>query len=191
MMKKLLVALALFPMVATANELSVGTFELAGDSDLNFRSGSVDVKNGGSTDTTNYGLGATGLYYVTPNVGVGAALQYAYAKESAGGVDTSLSTLLIGPAVGVDFSVAPQFSLFGRGAVGYASSTQTQTAMADINPTGYGFSLAAGVKYFPVKAFSLDAGLGYDWVKLTKSPLEVTTSGFGVNLGVSVYFNAK
>lgn len=191
MMKKILVALAMFPMVAAANELSIGTFELTGDSNLSFNSGSVKVKDGTTTDTTDYGLGASGLYYVTPNVGIGATLQYSNSKEKVAGDETGLSTLLVGPAVGLDFSVAPQVSVFGRGVVGYASSTRTATGSPDVDLTGFGFNLEAGVKYFVTKAFSLDAGLAYDWVQLKKSPFEVTTSGFGVNAGVSVYFGAK
>jgi hypothetical protein len=191
MMKKILVALAMFPMVAAANDLSAGTLELTGDSNLSFNSGSVKVKDGSTTDTTDYGLGATGLYYVTPNVGIGASLQYSNSKEKVGGVESGLSTLLVGPAVGVDFPVAPQVSFFGRGAVGYASSTLTETGSPDFDLTGYGFTVEAGVKYFVTKAFSLDAGLGYDWLQLKKSPAEITTSGFGVNVGLSVYFGNK
>lgn len=184
----ILVALALFPVLASANEVSTGTFELSGGSSLGFKSGSIEVKDGETTDTTDYGASVSGLYYVTPMVGVGATLQYSNSKEKTAGVETGLSTLLVGPAVGLDVPVAPQLSVFGRGAVGYASSTRTETGRPDFDLTGWGFALEAGVKYFVVKSFSVDAGVGYEWTKLKKSPVEVTTSDLGVNLGLSVYF---
>lgn len=191
MMKRVLVALAMFPLVAQANELSVGTFELSGATSFGAHTGSIEVTDGGSVDTTDYGLSAAGLYYFTPNVAVGLSVDYSNSKEKANGFENGFSTLLLGPAIGFDFSVAPKLSLFGRGMIGYASSTFTETGSPDITPTGFGFGLEAGVKYFPVTSFSFDAGVGYDWVRLKEDPVEVTTSGVGVNLGLSVYFGGK
>lgn len=191
MTKRILVALAIFPLAVDANELSAGTFELSGDTTLGFDSASMKVKGGGSTDLTDYGMSAAGLYYFTPNLGVGLLVDYSNSKEKEAGIESGISTLLIGPAIGLDFSIAPKASVFARGVFGYASSTRTETGSPDITPTGYGLGVEGGVKYFPVKSFSFDIGLGYNWVRLKEDPVEVTTSGIAVDVGLSVYFGGK
>lgn len=194
MMKHILAALAMFPLAVHANELSVGTFELSGDTALGFDTGKREVTSGtlsSTTDTTDYGLSAAGLYYVTPNVGIGLVLDYRNSKEKDAGFETGISTLMIGPALGLDFSVAPQVSVFARGMFGYASSTISETGSPDITPTGYGLGIQGGIKFFPAKNFSLDAGLGYNWLRLKESPVEVTTSGVAFDVGLSVYFGGN
>ncbi len=182
MMKKILVALAMFPMVASAEGLAAGTFELTGGSNLGFNSDSVEVKDGTTTDTTQYGLSTTGLYYVIPNLGVGLDLTYDSSTDKANGIKDGLSALLVGPAISYEMPIAPQFAVFGRGNVGYVSATQTHTGRSDITASGYGFGLELGAKYFLVKNFSFDAGLGYDYKNVkddTAAKNEITTSGFG------------
>jgi hypothetical protein len=194
-MKKLLVALAMVvPMFARA-DLAPGTFELSGSTNLGFSSGSVKQEQGGlsgTTDTTDYGLSGTGLYYVAPNLGLGLTLQYAYTSEKDEfGVKTSLSTLLIGPAIAYEVPVAPQFAIFGLGQIGYASATNTETGFQDVSASGFGLGLEAGVKYFIVKNLSFNAALDYQYRQVkTDEAVErtITTSDFGLNLGLSVYF---
>ena len=195
MMKRIAVVLALVPMLASAHELSPGTIEIGGDTSLGFRSGSEKVEAGGfsqTTDTTDYGLNLSGFYYVTPNIGVGAVLNYDNSSSKLAGITTGVSTFLIGPAVAVDYPIAPQFSLFGRGAIGYASTKATQTGNPDVSASGVGLAFNAGVKYFLVKSLSFDAGLVYDWSKLSGDTVagvtpKTTISSFGVIAGVSVY----
>ena len=190
-MKRILVALAMFPLVAHAEELSAGTFEVSGDSNLGFKTGSVKSNGGGSIDTTDFGLSATGLYYATQNVGVGLSFSYGNSSQKEAGIEQGVSTFLLGPAIGLDFAVAPQFSIFGRGKLGYASSTFSGTGVSDLTASGFGFGLGAGVKYFPTRTLSFDAGIAYDWTKIEHDSSSVTTSGFGFNLGISVYLGAK
>jgi hypothetical protein len=192
-MKKILVALAMFPMVAAAHDLAPGTFELSGGSNLGLNGGSVKTSVGGvsdTTDTSNYALSATGLYYVMPNFGVGLTLDYAADNQKfSDGTKDNLSSFLLGPAVSFEVPLAPQFSFFGRGDIGYVSATR-DTGVS-VNATGWGLGLEAGVKYFPVKVISFDAGLGYQYrsVSTDQTPAQdITTTGFGLNLGLSVYF---
>lgn len=197
MMKRIALALALFaPMLAAAHDLTPGTFELSGDTSLGFRSGSEKIEAGGvsqTTDTTDYGLSLSGFYYVTPNIGVGAVVDYNNSSAKLNGISNGTSTFLVGPAVALDYPIAPQFSLFGRGAIGYASTTVTQTGNPDVSASGVGLALEAGVKYFLVKSLSFDAGLVYDWSKLSGDSVagvtpKTTISSFGVIAGLSVYF---
>jgi hypothetical protein len=199
-MKKLLVALvALFPLAAFAqsqpSKLSVGTLELAGDTNLSFLSADTTFKaNGGSvsgTETT-WNLRGLGLFYVTPNVGVGGTLSYVSDDTSVTGFKLKTDTFAIGPVVGLEFPVAPQIDLFGRASLVYASRTfDTGT---EFKSSGFGFGLEAGAKYFIVKSVSLDGALVFQYLSLTSDStpgFDITSTGFGVNLGVSIYFDTK
>jgi hypothetical protein len=192
-MKKIIFALAMVPMLARA-EVAQGTFELSGGSNLGFSSGSRKTEIGGASgtvDTTDYGLSATGLYYVSPNIGIGGRLEYGYSAEKANGVTDGLSTLIIGPAIAAEAPVAPQFAVFGLAQLGYASTTQSTTGFADVKASGYGFGLDVGVKYFVVKNFSFNAALAYQYANVETDETvkrKITTSDVGLNLGLSVYF---
>ncbi len=193
MTKRILVALAMFPVVAQA-EISAGTFELSGDTTLTFSQGSVERTTGGFTDqvdTTDLQLSASGLFYVTPNVGVGLGVDYIDSTRESGGVKYGSSVLVIGPGLGLDFPVAPKLSLFALGTIGYASATYTETGTSSSTPTGWGLGLEGGIKFFPVSSVSLNAALGYNWVRLKEDPVEVTNSGIGLSLGVSVYLGGR
>lgn len=199
MMKKLLVALALFPMAAFAN-VSTGTFELSGGTTLGFSSGSQETELAGASDTTDitrFGLGGTGLYYVTNNVAIGGRLGYLDTEfKYAGGDRFETGTLFLGPAIAVEGEVAPQISVFGVGSLGYVSDKTKTTnggLVTEDNGSGLGFGLEVGAKYFVVKNFSFNAALAYDWAKLSMDSTPAgtpkrTDSNFGLNVGLSVYF---
>jgi hypothetical protein len=62
----------------------------------------------------------------------------------------------------------------------------------DTDYNGYGVRVGAGLKYFPVPAMSLNAGVGYQVLKVTGDPAPgvertLRASDFGINLGLSVY----
>lgn len=198
MTKKILVALALFPMAAFASGITPGTVELKGGTNLGFLSGSSKSDPGGSTtDVTQYGVDGTGLYYVTPNLSVGAQLQYGSETfKFEGGGERGQTDLRIGPAVAYEQEVAPQIAVFGLGTIGYVSSTETATGSPDDTFSGYGIGLEAGVKYFIAKPVSLNAALAYDYAKLSGDSIggvtpERTDSGFGLKFGISVYLGGK
>jgi opacity protein-like surface antigen len=190
------------PMFAQASDLSVGTIQITGDSNLGFAAGTVEQKGAPEkTKTTDFGLNLTSLYYVTNNIGVGVGTGYTFSGEKVGDVKDSLSALLIGPAVGINYPVAEKAAMFALANVGYITGKSTHEepglAKEDNSASGFGFGVAAGAKYFLAKSFSLDGSIGYDWSKLTgEAPPgggdkpETTISGFGFNVGLSVYFDA-
>jgi hypothetical protein len=199
-MKKLLVALAMFPMIAAANEqgLAPGTFELSGTTTLGFSSSSSDVKVDGTSvsklDTSLFALGGNGLYYVTPNVALGGRLNYRNQtiKDKLANTEDTTKDLFIGPAVQLETHVAPQFALFGLLALGYESSS-AESGGFSADGSGFGLNLEAGVKYFPVKSLSFDAALAYDYASIKYDSVggvtpKQTLSGLGFNVGLSVYF---
>lgn len=199
MMRRILMVLAMVPALAQAAELSVGTFEVSGSSNLGFSSGSTKVEAGGvtdTTDTTSYALSTSGLYYLAPNVGVGLNLVYDHTEDTTAGTTTGTSTFLLGPAAGIAFPLQEKLYFAAQGYLGYASATVTQTGSPDVSGSGWGLGLGAGLKYFVVKSFSIDAGLGYRYQKLTidlpfGGTQDVTTSGFGLNVGFAAYFGGK
>jgi hypothetical protein len=190
MMRKIVVALAMVPMLARA-DLTPGTFEVQGNSNVLFNSGSEKVTGSETKDTMEYGLDVRGLYYAIPNLGVGLTLGYGNLSSKVAGFKSGSSSYVVGPAVAYEVPVAPQLAVFGFGDLGYVSETQTADGAADVKATGYEANLELGVKYFLVKNFSFNAGLGYSYtsVKDDATPqLTTTTRGFGLNVGLSVYF---
>ena len=199
-MKKLLVALAMFPLVAAANEhgIAPGTFELSGTTTLGFNSTSSDIKADGvsmdKTDTSVFALGGNGLYYVTPNVALGGRINYRNQtiKDKLNGTETTDKELFLGPAVQVETHVAPEFAVFGLLALGYESAS-VEAGGLSADGSGVGLNLEAGVKYFPVKHLSFDAALAYDYASINYDSVggvtpKQTISGLGFNVGLSVYF---
>lgn len=207
-MRWILVVLAVVPMLAQAAELAPGTIQVTGSSNLGFVLGSEKETVAGiqdnKVDTTAFGFGVTGLYYVIKDLGVGLDVIYENRSlESPPGdvgankVDSSM--LQIGPAIEYDYPVAEKASVFALGSIGYVTSTDNVTDNGDKQPaidkSGYGLKLGVGARYFVAKSFSVDAMLGYDYRKLTQdvpaapNP-EFTTSGFGVNVGLSVFFGS-
>jgi hypothetical protein len=192
-MKRIAMVLALVPALASAADIAPGTFEIAGGSNLGLNGGSVKESVGGfsdTTDTSNYGLSATGLYYITPNFAVGGTFDYAADNQKfSDGTKFNVSSFLLGPAVSYEAPIAPQFAVYGRGDLGYVSATR-DTGVS-VSATGWGLGLEAGVKYFPVHQVSFNAGLGYRYTSTSTDEnvsRDITTTNFGLNAGISVYF---
>jgi hypothetical protein len=196
MMKHVLAVLAMFPMAAfAASSVPVGTFELGGSTNLGFHSASEEIEGLDGIDQTVWTLGGTGLYYVSPNLSVGGRLNYASVTTDFGGDKIGTSTFFLGPAVSLAEEVSPQVELFGVAAIGYARRNQSETGFDDVTGSGPGFALEAGLKYFVIKNVSFNASVGYDWanysVDVPGGSFDVTDSGFGLNVGVSIYLPTK
>ena len=211
-MKKLIVALAMFPLVASATELGAGTFQLRGDSTLGFSSETQEIKANGATlsktDSSTLNFGVEGFYYLAPGLGIGAVVSYDNQSvtdktpgSTTNGAKQESTTLLIGPAVAFDYALTHEVGLFAEGAVGYASGSQKSSGPGVLVTdtfkfSGYGVRVAGGVKYFLERHFSFDAGLAYEYLSMKSSQdtfgkPSVTNGIFGVNLGLSVYFGGK
>jgi hypothetical protein len=191
-MKKLFALLAFIPLAASAEPLNPGTFELSSETNLSLLSQSTELKANGqsvSGDQTNWNLRGLGLYYIAPGVGIGGTLSYQSESMKFGDfVDSDTSTLTIGPAIGADLPIAPQVSAYGRASLVYAQlSANLGLGNGNVNSSGFGFGLEGGIKYFVVKAVSLDAGVGFQYLNLS-GDVDTTSTGFGVNFGLSVYF---
>ena len=203
-MMKTSLALAAFPLLAGASELAPATVEIKGTSFLSLSAASTDTKSGGqsvTSDSLALGGDVGGLYYVLPNFGLGIHGGYDYSRFKANGITTTSDALSVGPLVSYQFPVAPRLAIFQRAQGSWihgSSSTSggspglATTFDGRLTTRGYGFGLQAGVKYFPVKAVSLEAGLGWSLTHVENDgfPGKVTSdsSRFGLDVGLSIYF---
>jgi hypothetical protein len=203
MLKHVLVALATFPMIAGASDLASslapGTLEVTGITFLDASTGSSESTLAGATatvDSTNFNLLTGALYYVVQDLGLGLHVGYGYSKSEFQGSTFSSSDYSVGPLVSYAVPVAPQLALIGSADGSWIRRTSSSSGRADDTSNGYGFGLQAGVKYFPAKPVSLDAGLGWSWQRFEEDGLglangpkvTVTSTSLGLHLGVSVYF---
>jgi opacity protein-like surface antigen len=203
----MLLAALLLPTLAAATEITPGAIEITGGSRLGVGSFNIEetTKTPGlpnevvKTDRSAFDFEAGALYYLTKNVGVGLELGYAREKNKSGPVTVTESLFTIGPKVGVDVGIAEKLSVFGEGAILYATGTFKEEDATDPaanvknDRSGYVLGLGAGLKYFPVRAFSLNIGIDYRYRSLTeKQPAGVevvtTTGGIGAFAGLSFYF---
>jgi Outer membrane protein beta-barrel domain len=193
-MKRILVAVAMVPALARAADVTPGTLALSGFSNLELSWSSSKSGSSPSTDTTSYGLVASGLYYAMPNVGFGLDAGYSRVETKLSGASQTTKSATIGPAVELDIPQTEQASFFTRASIGYTSATFSDPFGGGLTLSGWAATAALGAKYFVVKSFSIDAAVAYSYTRLTgersafgSSP-ELTASAFGLNVGLSVYF---
>lgn len=190
MMKKLLLlALVLAAPTATfASEISVGTFELKGGSQLAFGSQSYKPDGGDKLTVSTFGADLSGLYYVTPSFAIGAELKYEDTTfKQTGFPSESFSAYTIAPKAAFEFPLAPQISGFGEAWVGLMKQD-----VLGVEIDGWGFGLGAGVKYFFSKSVSGNVGLNYAYSKLEDdASTKITGNGLSIGAGLSVYFGNK
>jgi opacity protein-like surface antigen len=199
-------SIAALPALAGAGELAEGTLELSGSTSVGFSTGGFEdtVRISGWPDqvrkvsSTDAGVGGGALYYLIPNVGVGIDLQYGKAVDEEGTETFTRTTRAIGPRFGMDLGITEEVSAFGDAALvfvkwGYRlEDTALPSSNYDEEYTGFGVRAAAGLKYFPTPALSLNAGVRYVAVKVTGTPVPgvertMATNDLGVVVGLSVY----
>lgn len=208
MMKRTLVAILAMAPLATfaaparkapvaedkAGEIGVGTIELRGDSNLGLFTGSVKVENNPKIDTSEISLGVTALYYLLPvgpgMLGFGGTLAYEDVSAKVNGVTTGESTFKLAPRAGIDVPLAPHISAYGFGELAYLR--MTDKGVRDVTSSLWGIGLGGGVKYFITPSFSADGGLLLEWATGstdTSPSADVTRFNFGLQVGLSGYFN--
>lgn len=186
-MALLLTLAALAPSRAGA-EVEVGTIEVGGASVLGYSASRVETDAGGALETTTWGLEVGGLYYVTPQVGVG--LEFAYDKTtlSDGFATARQTTILLGPKVGLHQPLGDGLALFGEALVGFA-----QLDTEGSQPKGFAFGLGGGLKVFLSPGFSADLGLRWRRTELEdgRSGAKATSTDLFVGAGFSVYLGPR
>jgi len=176
----------LIPALASARDLSAGTLQLGGDTNLGFSMTTTDF-GGGDVDTNVFDIGVSGLYYIIPNLGVGAFLDYSNESTEFEDIESDFSSTIIGPQVSYNLSLAEQASAFGTFGLGYA-----KVDADDAEASGFAWQLGGGIRYFPVSAVSLDGSITYSNVSLEDDfNNEGDVSDLRIGVGLSFYFGGK
>jgi hypothetical protein len=147
MLKKIIglsVGILLVGSAALAKDIEAGKVEIAGRTNASF---AIDL----DADNT-FGIGVEGFYYVMPNIGVGAFLDF---TKTFGDEDSS--SLAIGPEGIYNYSLSDAASLYGRAGIGYL---QTDAEGVD-GLSGWTFVAAGGAKYFVTESVSLNGELNF------------------------------
>lgn len=189
-MKKLVLAAAIaaLPLVTTAQQLSAGTLQLSGGTQLSFTSGTIEFEGGDEVDVDTRSLNLGALYYVAPQLGIGLAFDHEYSKLDAPGFpSTESTTTVIGPMVGLNLPVGSSLAVFVDGAIGLARMEED-----DLEADGLAFGLGAGLRIFPARWASFDLGLRYQKLALEfDGGGEVDTTTVSVGAGISVYLGGR
>lgn len=176
----------LLPALASARDLSAGTLQLGGDANMAFSAGSADF-GAGDVDTNTFQIGVSGLYYLIPNLGFGAFLDYVNESTEFAGETSDASTTIIGPQVSYNLGLSEQVSGFGTFGIGYAKMEQD-----DADASGFGWSIGGGLRFFPTRSVSLDGTLSYANVNLEDDfNNEADFSDLTVGVGISFYLGGN
>lgn len=186
------------PVAEEKGEISVGTVEIRGDSNLGWLGGSHKIEAGGGKQTIDdykLSLALTGLYYLLPvgpgMLGVGGTFAYEDQYMKSNGVKEGETTFKLAPRAGVDVPLAPHISAYGFGELAYIRETAL-TGGTSYTAGLWGIGLGGGVKYFINRHLSADAGLILEWATGSSdapgSP-DVTRTSYGLQVGLSGYFN--
>lgn len=168
-MKKIFALTAGMLLVASlafAKDIETGTVELAGSSNGLFSSRWSD----GNTETS-LNLNVAGRYYLMPNLGIGALVDY---SMSSGDEDTS--SFAIGPEASYNINLAEALNAYIGVNAGYFSE-ENGTTDNGLFAGGNG-----GVKFFFTDSLSLNCGLLYSHYFG-----DLDDNSFGVNIGLSIF----
>ncbi len=203
---RVVLAVALLPLLASASEIVPGTIQVSGGTTLGFSSATAEqtLKSPGfpdvreDTDIRTFDIEVGTLYYLTNMVGVGLDLGYGSREAETRPITVTETELFIGPKVGIDVPVAERIAVFGDLAIGYVKESFEEQDATDpfasfkYEPTGWGLRIGGGVKFFPLKSLSLDAGLTYRYTSVSydvfPDTVETRTGGIGGRVGLSIYF---
>lgn len=189
------------PLAARASEIAPGTVELVGGSAIGFDKTTSTGSDSAKVETTSFALDLRGLYYVTPNLGIGPLLGYQHVTAESASGRTVSTLVVVGPAIGLDLPIDDRLSFFALAAGGRAMGAVELSGPggfdATIDMSGWSASAGAGLKVFLGRSVSFDLGVGYHWVRvegeddLVHQTHSSTDKGFGVNAGISVYLPTR
>jgi hypothetical protein len=176
----------LLPAIASARDISAGTFQLGGDANVAFSTGSVDF-GAEEVDVDTFQLGASGLFYVIPNLGLGAFIDHTNTTTEFMGEESDSSSTVVGPQLSYNLSLAEQLSVFGTAGLGYATSEDD-----DQDADGFAWTIGGGLRFFPVRSVSLDGLVSYSNLNLEDDfDNEMDVSDLRIGVGLSFYFGGN
>lgn len=140
----LLLGLLLVATTAFAKDIETGTIELAGRTSAAF---AIDLD-----EDNTLSLGTDGYYYLMPNIGAGAFVDF---TKTFG--DADAYSFGIGPQAIYNSSLDEATSLYARAGLGYLQADSD----AGDSVSGWTFVLGGGAKYFVTESVSVNGELNY------------------------------
>ena len=171
-MKKVLLIAALAVSSVSFAQTSKSTWMLGGGA------GFSSSKTGDLDPTTNLNFSPSIGYFVIDNLAIGA--QIVVNSEKTG--DVSTSTTAFGPSVRYYFtSLGNNAKLFGGLNIAFGSSKQD-----DVSVSATAFGVEAGAAFFLNQSIALEAGLGYNSLKV--KDYDDPTNTIGLRVGFQIHF---
>lgn len=196
-MKKIVLGLLLVMLAvsAQARELEPGTVRLSGATNASIFNTTLDIEGEEFTESSDYSLETSVVYFLTKHIGVGADIVYDKSKTdfsaAVGGGFEKDETIIIGPTLALDLPISEKLNFIADASVGYFKMKSEDDFSANQDLDGLAWAARAGVAMFPAEHVSLDLAAVY--LKLdgddAVNDINVKTSSLGLNLGVSVYFD--
>lgn len=189
--RALAVASLLLPGLASARDLSAGTFQLGGDGSISFSRRSSEIEGNEGDDIDTLRVRASGFYYLVPNLGLGAFLEYLQQSTEVVGDDLQVSTVIVGPQVSYNLALAERLSAFGTVGAGWAKS-EAEVGDVSSDISGLAWQLGGGLRFFPARSVSIDGSVSYLSLNLEDDEdRDIDSSELGVRVGLSFYFGGN
>lgn len=192
-MRKTLLAAALLLPTLALGEIHAGTIEIQGSSSAGFNWSQAKEEGQPTFTSKSFLLGVSGLYYLTPLVGLGAEVDVTRStidlnNEFGGGTATG-TRLLLAPKLALDFPLNATTSLFAEALVGLVRQSADSGAVS-ASATAFTWGVGGGVKLFPIPALSVDLGLRLRSLHADASDFgaKETDTDVSFMFGLSAYF---
>jgi len=193
-MKKSILSIATISLMCLhtssfAKNISIGTIEIGGGSTLSIDSRETELENSFdeiTVDTTV--LSANALYYVRPNLGVGATFFYDSTEITEQQTSKEVMTSTIGPMVSYNFSINEQTGLKISGAFLKVSGD----APNNTDQSGFGWNAGSQLSYFLNDHVSINGSLkyySYAYERENVVSIDLEESGFNFGVGLSIYLH--
>lgn len=188
-MKKIVLGMLLVMMVAVsaeAREMKPGTVKFSGATNASIMNTTTDINGEEADDTDSIELETSAVYFLNKNIGVGAGI--AYENSDSDGFEST--TIVIGPTLAVDVPINQSLNFIADATVAYFQN-KMEFGNGELDIDGFAWGASAGLAMFPAESVSLDITANYLALdgEESDSGTDFESSSFGLNLGVSVYFD--
>jgi hypothetical protein len=197
----LVTALASLSGICSAQSLTSGTFEVAGETGVLINRQTISVQDttgrSGDVDFTSANLGVEGTYYITPRLGIGALVSYQRLSFEARATNAILeiSGAYFGPLVQVRLPLGNRSDFVFVGSDGgvKVSITNQNTGVSNnvaTHANGRYWLAGGGLSFFLRPNASFDLGVRYQGSTFTgQGSQQATAAGLLVGIAFSLYLN--
>jgi outer membrane protein with beta-barrel domain len=197
----LVTALISLSAVCSAQSVTSGTFQLAGQTGVLINRQTISVQDptgrSGDVDFTSANLGVEGTYYITPRLGIGGLVSYqrlSFAVPAKNAV-LEISGGYFGPLVQVRLPLGDrsEFVFVGSdGGVNVSLTNQNTGVSSNVasHANGRYWLAGGGLSFFLRPNASFDLGVRYQSSTFTgQNSQQATAAGLLVGIAFSLYIN--